>query len=47
MEGREFGTYRIVDNTIVFTGGVLDGETGRDIKNSGYNIGKMVSCQKW
>ena len=46
LEGRERGTYRIVGNTVRFTGGHLDGQVGQDIKDDGFRIG-MVSCQRW
>ena len=47
LDGGSPGTYTITGNTISFHGGHLDGQTGRDIRNQGYTIGRMVSCQKW
>jgi hypothetical protein len=46
LEGGSPGTYRIVGNTIQFSGGHLNGQVGRDIKDNGYTIGR-ISCQKW
>lgn len=41
------GTWTIADGQIVFTGGHLDGYAGRDIKDNGFTIAEMASCQLW
>lgn len=47
LDDRSPGRYAIAGANIVFTGGHLGGQTGRDIKDRGFTIGAMVSCQKW
>lgn len=47
LDNKSRGRYAIVGANIRFTGGHLAGQTGRDIKNNGFTIGAMVSCQKW
>ena len=47
LDNKSRGRYAITGSTITFTGGHLGGQTGRDIKNKGFTIGQMVSCQLW
>ncbi|HET9511982.1 MAG TPA: hypothetical protein VFO80_12615 [Sphingomonas sp.] len=47
LDGKSRGRYAIVGTNVRFTGGHLDGQTGRDIKDNGFTIGTMASCQKW
>lgn len=47
LDGKSRGRYAVVGETVRFTGGHLDGQAGRDIKDNGFTIGAMASCQKW
>jgi hypothetical protein len=47
LDNTTSGTYAVSGNEVTFTGGHLDGYTGRDIANHGFNIGAMASCQLW
>jgi hypothetical protein len=39
------GTYAVEGNTVTFTGGHLDGETGHDLQNGTFTIGMGVDCE--
>lgn len=47
LDGKSAGRYAIAGSSVAFIGGHLAGQTGRDIKDNGFTIGKMASCQKW
>lgn len=47
LDGKSPGRYAINGSNIVFTGGHLGGQTGRDVKNKGFQIGAQASCELW
>lgn len=47
LDATTSGSYAIDGNGITFSGGHLDGFTGRDIANQGFTLGEMASCQLW
>lgn len=47
LDNKSRGRYAISGADVRFAGGHLDGQTGRDIKDNGFTIGAMASCQKW
>jgi len=47
LDGASRGSYAISGSTIAFTGGHLDGQTGRDLTAKGFRIGAMATCELW
>jgi hypothetical protein len=48
LDGKEHGTVSVRGSQVVFSGGHLDGQTGRDLKNGrSFTIGAMASCDLW
>src|SRR3569623_1946784 len=45
LDNTTSGTWTISGDEVTFTGGNLDGYSGRDIKENGFTIGRMASCQ--
>jgi hypothetical protein len=49
VDGGRGGTYvtSAADSTISFRGGFLDGQVGRNIKNSTFDLSATVNCEPW
>lgn len=49
VDGKRGGTYAIqpAQHTISFTGGFLDGQTGRNAGPRGFSLTSSVSCEPW
>ncbi|MCP3734241.1 hypothetical protein M9979_05040 [Sphingomonas sp. RP10(2022)] len=47
LDGRERGTVTVRGTDVIFTGGHLGGQIGRDLKGKGFRIGAMATCEKW
>lgn len=47
LDGARRGTYRITGTTISFSGGHMDGVTGRDIKGNGFRVAAQAECELW
>lgn len=47
LDGGSAGRYKINGSTVTFTGGHLDGETGRDLKDGKFTIGTLAGCEPW
>lgn len=44
LDNKEAGTYTVSGSTVTFRGGHLDGQVGRDLKNSSFVLGAAASC---
>ena len=47
LDGKSRGTFTVNGSEVAFRGGHLDGEIGRDLKNSRFRLGKMASCKPY
>lgn len=47
LDGGNAGRYRVSGSTVTFTGGHLDGQSGRDLRNGQFTIGSMAGCEPW
>jgi hypothetical protein len=49
LDGGGAGTYNYNarQGTISFRGGFLDGETGRDVRNTGFQLTSTIHCEPW
>ena len=45
LEGGNRGTFVVAGDTVKFRGGHLDGQTGRDLRNYNFTIGKQAGCE--
>lgn len=45
LDGGNAGTYSVNGSTVVFRGGHLGGQTGRDLRNHNFRIGAQASCE--
>jgi pyruvate/2-oxoglutarate dehydrogenase complex dihydrolipoamide acyltransferase (E2) component len=45
LDGKNPGTYAIQGTNVVFRGGHLDGQTGRDLKDGKFTIGTLAGCE--
>jgi len=45
LDRKSKGTFAAQGTSIVFHGGHLDGQTGRNLKNNRFVLGQMVSCE--
>lgn len=44
LDAKEFGTFRISDDTVTFSGGHLDGQVGKNLHDYKFNI-SSASCE--
>ena len=49
LDGRNAGsyTYSAGASTIVFRGGFLDGQAGRNVRTKGFDLTATISCEPW
>jgi hypothetical protein len=47
LDNKSPGTYRVTGDTVTFTGGHLDGQTGRGLRDGKFNVGAQASCAPW
>jgi len=40
-------SYNAGASTIAFRGGFLDGQVGKNVRTTGFNISSTVSCEPW
>ncbi len=45
LDGKESGTFSISGTTVTFSGGHLDGQTGRNLRNYKFTIGAQAECE--
>ncbi|MBP9946702.1 MAG: hypothetical protein KBH14_09920 [Vicinamibacteria bacterium] len=45
LEGGNAGSYSVNGSTVVFRGGHLGGQTGRDLRNYNFRIGAQATCE--
>jgi len=45
LDGKNPGTYSASGDQVIFRGGHLDGQTGRDLKDNKFRVGTMASCE--
>jgi len=47
LDNQSKGTYAIDADNVVFHGGHLDGQTGRELKDGRFRIGMMADCEPY
>ncbi len=47
LDSKSVGRYAVNGSTVVFTGGHLGGQTGRNVKANSFTLGAMASCELW
>ena len=45
LDGKSPGTFAVNGTTVVFTGGHLAGERGRDLNNGRFILGTLATCE--
>src|SRR5690348_8430234 len=45
LDGKSPGTFAISGSNVIFTGGHLAGETGRNINNGRFVLGTLATCE--
>jgi hypothetical protein len=47
LDGGNAGKVTVQGTDVIFTGGHLDGQRGRDLKGKSFRIASMAVCEKW